>query len=111
MTAGAARRGSGPSANLGTKPLLSIDEAAILLGESRLTIYRAVKAGTLPLPTYLIGHRLRIPRRAVERLLAGLPPATDDTQAQAGDDDAAASPASRRPTCSAARRSAAKPSV
>lgn len=56
------------------KPLLSIEETAILLGETRSTLYRAVKAGTLPLPMFRIGSRIRIPRSAVERLIAGEAP-------------------------------------
>ena len=55
------------------KPLLSVEEAAILMGETRSTLYRSIKAGTFPLPIFRIGQRIRIPRRSVERLLAGLP--------------------------------------
>jgi excisionase family DNA binding protein len=55
------------------KPLLSVEEAAVLLGETRSTLYRAIKAGTFPLPIFRIGQRIRIPRRSVERLLDGLP--------------------------------------
>jgi excisionase family DNA binding protein len=100
--------------NLASKPLLSIEETAILLGETRSTLYRAVQAGRLPLPVYVIGRRLRIPRRAVERLLDGLPPAAeDDGEGQAGWDEAAdVSARKSRPMCSAARRSSAtRPSV
>lgn len=50
------------------KPLLSIEETAILLGETRSTLYRAVKQPDFPLLVHRIGKRLRIPRRAVERL-------------------------------------------
>jgi excisionase family DNA binding protein len=57
-----------------SKPLLSVEETAILLGETRSTLYRALKAGTLPLPVFRIGSRIRIPRRAVERLIDGLDP-------------------------------------
>jgi excisionase family DNA binding protein len=57
--------------SLSRKPLLSIEEAAILLGETRSTLYRAVKQPDFPLPVHRIGKRLRIPRRAVERLLNG----------------------------------------
>jgi excisionase family DNA binding protein len=57
--------------NTGPKPLLSVEETAILLGETRSTLYRAVKAGTLPLPVLRIGSRIRIPRIAVERLHRG----------------------------------------
>jgi excisionase family DNA binding protein len=56
------------------KPLLSVEETAILLGETRSTLYRALKKGTLPLPVFQIGSRIRIPRRAVERLIDGLDP-------------------------------------
>ena len=55
------------------KPLLSVEEADDLLGENRSTLYWAIKGGTFPLPIFRIGQRIRIPRRSVERLLAGLP--------------------------------------
>lgn len=55
------------------KPLLSVEETAVLLGETRSTLYRAIKAGTFPLPIFRIGRRVRIPRKSVERLIAGLP--------------------------------------
>jgi excisionase family DNA binding protein len=54
-------------------PLLSVEETAVLLGETRSTLYRALKAGTFPLPVFRIGGRVRIPRRAVERLIDGDP--------------------------------------
>lgn len=54
-----------------TKPLLSVEDAAVLLGQSRSSIYRAIDRGDLPLPVFTINGRLRIPRRAVERLLDG----------------------------------------
>jgi excisionase family DNA binding protein len=56
---------------LGRKPLLSVEETAILLGQSRSSIYRAIDKGDLPLPVVKIGGRWRVPRRAVERLLEG----------------------------------------
>lgn len=55
----------------GSRALLSVEQAAALLGVTRDTVYRAIKAKTLPVPVYVIGKRMRIPRRAVERLLAG----------------------------------------
>lgn len=55
----------------GSLALLNVEEAAALLGVARDTVYRAIRAGTLPLPVYVIGRRMRIPRRAVERLLEG----------------------------------------
>ena len=59
--------------SLAHKPLLSIEETAILLGQSRSSIYRAVEKGDLPLPVFKIAGRWRVPRRAVERLLDGEP--------------------------------------
>ncbi len=56
---------------LAAKPLLSVDDTAVLLGQSRSSIYRAIERGDLPLPVITINGRLRIPRRAVERLLEG----------------------------------------
>jgi excisionase family DNA binding protein len=63
------------------RPLLSIEAAANLLGESRSTLYRAISSGRFPLPVYAIGGRMRIPRRAVERLIEAVP------MADADDDD------------------------
>ena len=64
--------------NTKPKPFLSVEEAAMLLGEARSTVYRAVKAGTFPLPVVRIGERLRIPRSAVDRFIAGDVPAHVD---------------------------------
>ncbi len=52
--------------HLSTKPLLSVEDTAILLGQSRSSIYRAIERGDLPVPTFTINGRRRIPRRAVE---------------------------------------------
>lgn len=52
-------------------PLLSIDEAAIILGIARSTAYRAIKDGTFPVRVIRLGGRLRISRVALERLLSG----------------------------------------
>jgi excisionase family DNA binding protein len=101
------------------KPLLSVEETAILLGETRSTLYRAVKAGTLPLPVLRIGSRIRIPRVAVERLVAGIDPDPAPIRAQVSADQGLAAVAPSpifenssapalprsRPMCSAARRS------
>ena len=34
-----------------TRPLLSVEETAVLLDETRSTLYRALKAGTFPFPS------------------------------------------------------------
>jgi excisionase family DNA binding protein len=52
-------------------PLLSVEEAAELLGQSRSSLYRSIHKGDLPLPLVRMSGRWRIPRRAVERLVAG----------------------------------------
>jgi excisionase family DNA binding protein len=69
------------------KPLLSVDEAAVLLGASRASLYRSIERGDLPLPVFKINGRLRIARRAVERLLAGEPPHTHEEGAVKGGED------------------------
>ncbi|MGA3148083.1 MAG: helix-turn-helix domain-containing protein [Acidimicrobiales bacterium] len=51
--------------------LLSVGEAAALLGIDRATCYRAIRNRTFPVPVVRLGGRIRIPRRAVERLLDG----------------------------------------
>ena len=55
------------------KPLVSVEEAAEMLGQSRSSLYRSIAKGDLPLPIWKIAGRYRIPRRAVERLVAGDP--------------------------------------
>jgi excisionase family DNA binding protein len=64
--------------NKSSRSLLSVEEASVLLGVTRSTLYRAIKAGTFPLPVFRIGQRTRIPRRSVDRLLAGLPPSPEE---------------------------------
>ena len=56
------------------KPLLSVEEAAELLGQSRSSIYRSISRGDLPLPVVTINGRYRIPRAAVSQLIGGGPP-------------------------------------
>ncbi len=100
--------------NLGIKPLLSIEEAAVLLGVARSTLYRGAKANRLPFPVYVIGSRLRVPRRSIERLIEGLDPLARETDGSDYEEDASDSspvgsgfeaPSKRRPKCCAARRS------
>jgi predicted DNA-binding transcriptional regulator AlpA len=58
------------SANLARKPLLIV-EAAVLLGQSRSSLYRAIEKGDLPLPVFKQAGRWRVPRRTVERVIDG----------------------------------------
>ena len=55
------------------KALLSVDEAAEMLGQSRSSLYRAINHGEAPFPVYKIGT-FRIPALAIERLLSGEAP-------------------------------------
>jgi excisionase family DNA binding protein len=96
------------------KSLLSVEEAAVLLGVDRTTCYRAIRGDTFPLPVVRLGGRIRIPRRAIERLLDGADPAHGANPAQLASERCptcgspstpSSPPSSRRPTCSAARRS------
>ena len=96
------------------KSLLSVEEAAVLLGVDRATCYRAIRRDTFPLPVVRLGGRIRIPRRAVERLLDGADPAQGANPAQLASDRCptcgspstlSSPPSSSRATCSAARRS------
>jgi excisionase family DNA binding protein len=57
--------------NTNPKPLMSVQEAAGMLGVSRATIYRQIERDELPLPVYRVGRRMRIPRLQVERFLRG----------------------------------------
>jgi predicted DNA-binding transcriptional regulator AlpA len=95
---------------------VTVGQAALLLGQSRATLYRAIRRGDFPLPVVTFNGRLRIPRRSVERLVAGED--VCDPQSGAGSRLCPTcgapewSPARRRPTCSAARRSSSStPSV
>ncbi|MGH9097580.1 MAG: helix-turn-helix domain-containing protein [Acidimicrobiales bacterium] len=63
-----------------TRAFLSVNEAAILLGESRSTLYRSIDRGDMPLPVVTINGRLRIPRRAVVALMDESEPMPDLAQ-------------------------------
>ena len=104
------------------KPLLTVSQAAVLLGSDRSTLYKAIADDRFPLPVVRLNRQILIPRVAVERLLGGL----FDQEAAVGTSSASSccpscgasveppsSSLSRtRPTCSAARRSSsAMPSV
>ena len=67
---------SHPRNGFGAKALLSVDEAAILLGITRSTAYRAIAMDTFPVPIIRVGGRWRISREALRRLLDGEEPTT-----------------------------------
>jgi len=98
--------------NTTTRAFLSVEEVAVLLGEHRSTCYRSIERGDFPVPVVTINGRLRVPRRAVERLIAGDPETVGQSvQATPGVEvcplcgSSLTSPARRHPMCSAARRS------
>ncbi len=51
--------------------LLSISQAARLLGVGRSTLYEGIRVGTSVVPVVRVGKQWRVPRAAVERLLEG----------------------------------------
>jgi len=98
--------------NATTRAFLSVEEVAALLGEHRSTCYRSIERGDFPIPVVTINGRLRVPRRAVERLIEGdSATAGQSVQAAPGAEvcpvcgSSLSSPARRHPMCSAARRS------
>ena len=52
-------------------PLVSVEEAAELLGQSRSSLYRAIERGDVPFPVFSLNGRYRIARRSVELVIAG----------------------------------------
>ncbi len=60
---------SNGSSSAQPKPLMSVEEVAELLGQSRSSLYRAILNDSLPLPVLKIRGRYRIARIAVERLI------------------------------------------
>lgn len=103
------------------RAFLSVEETAVLLGVSRSTLYRSLRRGDFPAPVVQLNGRLRVPRRAIERLIEGSdrvsPPATVGTSSPvlAACPTCGAlpvPPVRRAPMCSAARRSSSSsPSV
>ena len=103
------------------RAFLSIEETAVLLGISRATLYRSVQRGDFPVPVVQLNGRLRVPRRAVERLMEGLAPvpqpgASGEVPPSAPGVCSCGSPSAaapnRTPMCSAALRSSpSSPSV
>ena len=52
-------------------PLVSVEEAAEILGQSRSSLYRAIERDDVPVPVFTINGRYRIARRSLEGLIAG----------------------------------------
>ncbi|MFB0557249.1 MAG: helix-turn-helix domain-containing protein [Dehalococcoidia bacterium] len=59
---------------------LTVPEAAKLLGIGRQTAYEAVRTGVIPVIRF--GRVIRVPRRALERLLANAGEDIDDQRPQ-----------------------------
>lgn len=94
---------------------LSVSAVAGLIGETRSTLYRSIARGDFPVAVVRINGRLRIPRRALERLVSGEEAgdgATSPASSATGEVVSATLPARSRSMCSAARRSSSSmPSV
>ncbi len=55
--------------SLGERPVITADEAFLLLHIDRSTGYKAIKEGTFPVPVLRVGRLIRIPTVALARLL------------------------------------------
>lgn len=54
-----------------SRPCITADEAFAHLGIERNTGYRAIRAGTFPLPVIRVGRVIRVPTAALRSLLLG----------------------------------------
>lgn len=81
-TASTAEQGlaAGAIAPIGERLVLTVEEAATLLGISRAFAYEAVNAGTIP--SIRIGRRILVPKAALNRLVGAEPPESQPTPAQ-----------------------------
>ena len=52
-------------------PLIGVEEAALMLGQSRSSLYRALQHGDVPFPVFRINGRYRVQRRAIESIISG----------------------------------------
>jgi excisionase family DNA binding protein len=59
---------------VGLPALLSVSQAARLLGVGRSTLYNGVRSGVSDVQVVRVGKQWRVPRVAVERLLDGRQP-------------------------------------
>lgn len=59
-----------PTNSIATPGCLSAEETFRQLGIDRTTGYRAIKAGTFPLPVIRVGRLIKVPAAALQRLLA-----------------------------------------
>jgi hypothetical protein len=97
------------------RAFLSVEETSVLLGVSRSTLYRSLERGDFPVAVVQLNGRLRVSRRAIERLLDGRDPALEpeptgpvsSASTSRVCPTCGASPVAPRrvPMCSAARRS------
>lgn len=109
MIAGRERSGSVTDRRDGpTRPLLSVREAATLLGMDPSTLYRAINRAEVPFPVIQLGGRLRIPRAAIDRLINGEESDRKPAEPAGGHGlycSSCKEALKRPPMCSAARRS------
>lgn len=68
------RRPSARRPPVGLPPLLSISQAARLLGMGRSTLYDGIRSGRSGVAVVRVGKQSRVPLASIERLLAGNQP-------------------------------------
>jgi excisionase family DNA binding protein len=102
------------SGSIHGRPLLTVTQAAVLLGTDRSTLYKAIGDNRFPLPVIRLNRQILIPRAALDRLISGELDYDAGGAASEGDrcptcgtsiEPSAAPPLSTIPTWSAARRS------
>jgi excisionase family DNA binding protein len=60
-----------------SRPTVSVDDAAAILGVARVTAYEAVHAGQIP--SIRVGRRILVPTAALRRLLGLDEPAEEES--------------------------------
>jgi excisionase family DNA binding protein len=93
----------------GLPPLLTVSQAARLLGTSRSTLYAAIRSGDSSVPVLRIGRQWRVPLAAVERILEGIMSTGPDSTRRDARQTAAGALAGACASCGAASESSSRP--
>ncbi len=98
-----------PRRTAGLPPLLSVGEAAKLLGAGRSTLYAAIRSGHSSVPVVRVARQWRVPLAAVERILEGIDVAGVRAVGHKEAQDAVALPPGDCPFCGALAASSSRP--
>lgn len=98
-----------PRRSAGLPPLLSVGEAARLLGAGRSTLYAAIHSGHSSVPVVRVGRQWRVPLAAVERILEGIEVAGSGIGRHDEIQEVAGSPPTTCASCGAAVASSKRP--